>query len=625
MAKKDKKNEILEEEITLEEEFEGEDELTPKQRKKFEKAVAKSAELEKEIEALKDKIYAEPDQKAKNKLRKQRDDLIAQYEGIATSKDGMTVPMSRKAKKAVTAVIAIVVIIALLCAYVSFGVVKKGLLSYFGVPQSNVAAAYVVDPQGEKHPIKVSTYNYYYALTYQNLQNQKSQYSQYGFDDETLKSLHLDIDFDKKLSKQTTTNDDGETITYAEYVQDLVLDSIKSTYTYYFEAVKANDGKEPEVSEDDLNDIQDTLDNYTSTAKQYNYTLDGYLKLAMGKGVNEKVFRRESEIAYISDDYKSKYTDELKAKGYTDEEYDKYKEDNMDDLVAVNIKLFECSTEGDAKKFVKELKADGSNFATLASKYSDNDWDKEAYKNADESTYNDLTRPTLQSLTAYSIAAADEHTHEDGEEHSDDEETTYSGIDKIFAAKAGDIIQQSTSVVYVTKASHLCETKVVNVRHILIKPEVDDESAKDAIKNATKKQWSDAYAKAEDILKQWKDGDATAESFGELAKENTADSNGDDGGLYENLVPNKMVPTFNAWCFDSSRKAGDTAIVKTEYGYHIMYFESTGNMPTWKYTAQQALATDDSDTTQKELEASYTIRVNWLGSRFMEVDTDIDN
>lgn len=36
-----------------------------------------------------------------------------------------------------------------------------------------------------------------------------------------------------------------------------------------------------------------------------------------------------------------------------------------------------------------------------------------------------------------------------------------------------------------------------------------------------------------------------------------------------------MVNSFSAWCFDSSRKAGDTAIVKSDFGYHIMYFVGT--------------------------------------------------
>lgn len=33
-----------------------------------------------------------------------------------------------------------------------------------------------------------------------------------------------------------------------------------------------------------------------------------------------------------------------------------------------------------------------------------------------------------------------------------------------------------------------------------------------------------------------------------------------------------MVTNFNDWCFDASRKAGDTGIVESDYGYHIIYF-----------------------------------------------------
>ncbi|MBR4241300.1 MAG: peptidylprolyl isomerase, partial [Eubacterium sp.] len=123
----------------------------------------------------------------------------------------------------------------------------------------------------------------------------------------------------------------------------------------------------------------------------------------------------------------------------------------------------------------------------------------------------------------------------------------------------------------------------------------------------------------------YKKGKKTAESFGELAKDNSKDSNASDGGIYENVTPNQMVPTFNAWCFDSSRKKGDTAIVKTEYGYHIMYFESTSDLTVWQYTAQQALAGDDGSKSKEKLEKSYTIKETWFGSRFFEIDTDIDS
>ena len=38
-----------------------------------------------------------------------------------------------------------------------------------------------------------------------------------------------------------------------------------------------------------------------------------------------------------------------------------------------------------------------------------------------------------------------------------------------------------------------------------------------------------------------------------------------------------MVQTFNDWCFDEARKTGDSGIVKTQFGYHIMYFVGFGD------------------------------------------------
>ena len=87
----------------------------------------------------------------------------------------------------------------------------------------------------------------------------------------------------------------------------------------------------------------------------------------------------------------------------------------------------------------------------------------------------------------------------------------------------------------------------------------------------------EARAKADEILAEFNAGDKTAESFGELAKENTDDSNGDEGGLYENIMPGQMVTEFNDWCFDESRQPGDTGIVETSYGVHVMYFDGFGN------------------------------------------------
>lgn len=575
---------------------------------KYDKAYDRKDALAEQIESLRKDILNEPDQKKKNKLRSKRDALINERDSIIITEDTVKIPMAPKTKKIITAVIAIIVVIALLFAYVATGFVRKGMAATLGWPQKTFTAYTLTDADGEKHDIKVNTYNYYFALYYNNLQSTVSSYKQYGID---LDEANMNVDFDKKLSEQTRT-EDGKTTTWLEYVQEQVEDSIKDTYASYYKAVKENKGKDPEITDDQKKEIKEALKNYKESAHKYGYTVSGYIEAAMGHGVTKDVFVREATISYIAENYDSDHKNDSDSKTYTDKEINAYKKKNKSKLQSVDIKMFECDSEDDAKAFKKALKADGSNFAALASKYSSDDFYKKANKNSQETTYNDMARSTMEGLSV-AISTADD-------------DKKYPGLDWLYSSdrKAGDVKQDSTTVVYVVKPVYMSDAKTVNVRHILIAPESskssDDSSSSKSAKDCTDKEWAAAEKKAKSILAKYNSGDKTSKSFAKLAKSNSSDGNANDGGLYENIIPNQMVPTFNAWCFDSSRKAGDVGIVKTEYGYHIMYFEGKNDQAVWKYIAQQKLAADD---TQKEHD-SIILKKNWFGSRYLEIDTDID-
>lgn len=575
---------------------------------KYDKAYDRKDALAEQIESLRKDILNEPDQKKKNKLRSKRDALINERDSIIITEDTVKIPMAPKTKKIITAVIAIIVVIALIFTYVATGFVRKGIAATLGWPQKTFTAYTLTDADGEKHNIKVNTYNYYFALYYNNLQSTVSSYKQYGID---LDEANMNVDFDKKLSEQTRT-EDGKTTTWLEYVQEQVEDSIKDTYANYYKAVKENKGKDPEIKDDQKKEIKDALKSYKESAHKYGYTVSGYIEAAMGHGVTKDVFVREATISYIAENYESDHKNDSDAKTYTDKELNAYKKKNKSKLQSVDIKMFECDSEDDAKAFKKALKADGSNFAALASKYSSDDFDKKANKNSQETTYNDMARSTMEGLSV-AISTADD-------------DKKYPGLDWLYSSdrKAGDVRQDSTTVVYVVKPVYMSDAKTVNVRHILIAPKSsnssDDSSSSTSAKNCTDKEWAAAEKKAKSILAKYNSGDKTSKSFAKLAKSNSSDGNASNGGLYENVIPNQMVPTFNAWCFDSSRKAGDVGIVKTEYGYHIMYFEGKNDQAVWQYIAQQKLAADD---TQKEHD-SITLKKNWFGSRYLEIDTDID-
>lgn len=141
--------------------------------------------------------------------------------------------------------------------------------------------------------------------------------------------------------------------------------------------------------------------------------------------------------------------------------------------------------------------------------------------------------------------------------------------------------------------------KMIDVRHILLEPAEDTDAG-----------WAACFAEAEALLQQWKDGEATAESFGALADEHTADSGSKGvGGLYENVYTGYMVEEFDAWCFDASRQVGDTGIVKTTHGYHIMYFAGSGE--TWYRLSKDEVLSEKSGELLETLTEPYTMDVEY--------------
>ena len=106
-------------------------------------------------------------------------------------------------------------------------------------------------------------------------------------------------------------------------------------------------------------------------------------------------------------------------------------------------------------------------------------------------------------------------------------------------------------------------------------------------------------AKAEEILASW---DGTEDGFAALANEYSKDGGSNtNGGLYEDVLPGQMVTAFNDWCFDETRASGDTGIVQSDYGYHIMYYVGQGDLIAWQETVRDALRSADYTAWETEL------------------------
>ena len=150
----------------------------------------------------------------------------------------------------------------------------------------------------------------------------------------------------------------------------------------------------------------------------------------------------------------------------------------------------------------------------------------------------------------------------------------------------------------------------VGVRHILLIPEATkDENGKDVY---TDEAWEACRKEAQALLDSFLAGkEVTEEVFAELAKKHTEDPGSkDNGGLYDQFFRNEMVKEFEEWSFDKTRKYGDTGLVKTSYGYHLMFFIE--GEAQWHYYAGSELRMEECQKMLDGLKEKYPL------------DTDMD-
>ena len=115
--------------------------------------------------------------------------------------------------------------------------------------------------------------------------------------------------------------------------------------------------------------------------------------------------------------------------------------------------------------------------------------------------------------------------------------------------------------------------KAVTIRHILIAPE-NGTLSEDGSVTHTDSAWKTAQSTANSLLAKFKKN-STETNFGELAYKNSDDlATNRTGGIYENLVDGQLTGELNTWCFDEARQPGDAAVVKSDAGYHVVYFQS---------------------------------------------------
>ena len=193
-------------------------------------------------------------------------------------------------------------------------------------------------------------------------------------------------------------------------------------------------------------------------------------------------------------------------------------------------------------------------------------------------------------------------------------------------------------VVMMKKTPYREDTPLVSARHILVsfdsiaaeleKTKTDDETdtseetdstapvtAEDGTEITAEGKYSGevvlaAYDKAKDILNKYESGEKTEDAFAALAEEYSDDTgsvgeNTSGGGLYEDIAKGRMVAPFEEWIYDASRQPGDVGLVRTNYGWHVMYFVGAHEEPSWKETIRETLTEDKTSELEEAAAAEY--------------------
>ncbi len=480
-------------------------------------------------------------------------------------------------KKKLKAYTATFWIILALCLCIVVGTVVSNPIK--NVVYSNTDAVVVGD-----HTLSAVTLNYFYIDAVNTYVNKYSSYISYILD--TSKPLNEQV-------ADKTTN-----ATWADTFLDSAFENIKSTYALYDLATK--DGHK--LTEDEQKSVDTMFSNLKAYATIYGYSsADAYLRAVYGNGANEESYRSYYEISALADSYYTAHSESLE---YEDADLRAYEKDKMHEYNSYTYSTYylpyvDFRTGGTKGEDGKVTYSEDENNAArkvakdLADKLASGEYkDLEEFNAAikalheytkeDKATeYEDVLYSSVNSLFRDWIIGKvekEEAKASDSEDKKDEEEeVTYEerkeGQMTVIASESGSGDNKTVNGYYVVRFESIESNQfnLKNVRHILVQFEGGTTSnGTTTYSDAEKKAAKEA---AQKLLDQWKSGDATEESFAALAEKETDDTGSKNtGGLYEEIYPGQMVEAFEDWCFDSERKEGDTGLVETEYGYHVMYF-----------------------------------------------------
>ena len=429
------------------------------------------------------------------------------------------------------------------------------------------------------HEITKGEFDYYYNNSYYSYVNNYGQYISY-----------FGLDTSKPLDQQSYS----DTMTWKDYFEEQAVNQMKTIY-----ALK-DAGEAAGFTYDATEDVEKNIQSISDSAEKSDMKVADFLTTQFGE------YAKLDKIkSYMTDSsYAAAYYEEIEgAIEISDDEINTYYEENKDEYDSVDYLM--CTIDADipeeeaAEAESTEAETEELSEEEQAAKEAADEAVKEAaMAEAKEKAESMLAEATDKEafLAVYDKYATDTETEA---EHIGSAKTSIvstGAADWLFDStrKSGDttVIENSGSnswCVVLFEDRYLKHEKTFDMRHILVQFEQEETDSETGEAEVSEEAKAAAKAEAEKIYQEWKDGAATEDSFAELANTYSDDTGSNtNGGLYEAVYDGRMVASVNDWLFDDSRKEGDTGLVESEYGWHVMYFAGE-NAERWHVNIENTL------------------------------------
>lgn len=442
----------------------------------------------------------------------------------------------------------------------------------------------------------VADFNYNYFSVYNSYYN--DLYNTYG-------SMAAYLMPSTSSSLRDTDYVQGE-VTWAEFFTEAALERMTRITMLCDEAKAAGFT----LTQEDLEAIEETVEGLKTQASTGGFSsLQQYLTYCYGKGMTEKIFRKNLELERLASNYSTSVGDSFE---YTDEELRAHYAEHKDDYDVIIYRSYYVN--GNAVEDDKDTEEDETLSLEDAMAAAKEKADKILAAATDEAGY---------------IAAINE-LNADNESFDAESSTKYTAQGANLSALLKDWLVDSGRKAGDVTVIETAEDATAHGYYVVFYLDRDDNSYTAVNgyygfvpKNTTLKESDfDSTEKYEIAVKT-----ATEKTAGEVLEEYDADSEDryesfaaaiegagsvlSGGGPLTNVGRYDVPESVSEWLFDEARKEGDTTILYDEdYGCYLLYYTGADGVYA-DLLADSVMSGEAYDSWEKERLESYKVDTEW--------------